>query len=133
MKPATPAPMFACLYPALCDIARANGYALAIHGSVMTDLDLIAVPWAETACDAETLMQAMMHKLGALNYRQLLERDCASWAKYSDIDQMVKGERERNGDPRGPLDCAIKPHGRKAWNLHLLHGVKIDLSVMPLS
>jgi hypothetical protein len=117
----------------LCDIARENGYALAIHGSVTTDLDLIAVPWTETACDAETLMQAMMQKLSALDYRQLLERDCGSWAKEGDIDRMVKSERERNGDPRGPLDCAMKPHGRKAWNLHLLHGIKIDLSVMPLS
>jgi hypothetical protein len=132
MKEANPAPMFACLYPALCDIARQNGYALAIHGSVTSDLDLIAVPWTETACEAENLMQAIMQKLGALNYRQLLERDCASWAKESDIDQMVIGERECNGDPRGPLDCAMKPHGRKAWNLYLLHGVKIDLSIMPL-
>ncbi len=132
MKDATPAPMFACLYPGLCDVSRRLGYALAIHGSVVTDLDLIAVPWIDTAVPAEELMQALMHHLGAMNYRELLERDCASWATVKDIDQMVTGERARNGDPRGPLDCALKPHGRKAWNLYLQAGVKIDLSVMPL-
>ena len=123
--------MFACLYPALCDIARANGYALAIHGSVTTDLDLVAIPWVETACDAEALMQEIMQRLDALNYRQLLERDCGRWADDAKIDEMIKGARARNGGHRGPLDCAIKPHGRKAWNLYLLHGIKIDLSVMP--
>lgn len=49
MKPANPAPFYACLYPALCDRAREHGYALAIHGTVATDLDLIAVPWTTAA------------------------------------------------------------------------------------
>lgn len=131
MKPSTHAPFFACLYAALCDTARANGYALAIHGTVTTDCDLIAVPWTESACEPEKLMQELMQHIGAVDYRGLLKRDCASWATEKDIDQMVKGEHERIGDPRGPLDCAIKPHGRKAWNLYMEHGCKVDLSVMP--
>lgn len=45
MKPPTRAPFFACIYHGLCDVARARGYALAIHGTVTSDLDLIAVPW----------------------------------------------------------------------------------------
>ncbi len=131
MKAATPAPMFACLYPGLCDIARSHGYALAIHGSLVTDLDLIAVPWTPEAVDAESLMQALMEHLNALDYRGLLSRDCSGWASEAQIDQMVKGEHERIGEPRGPLGCALKPHGRKAWNLYLHAGVKIDLSITP--
>ena len=132
MKDPTPAPMFACLYSGLCDVARSHGYALAIHGSVITDLDLIAVPWAPSAISGEDLMLALMKHLNAVDYRDLLVRQCGSWATPEQIDQMAKSERERNGDVRGPLDCALKPHGRRAWNLYLHAGVKIDLSVMPL-
>jgi len=38
LKEPTRAPIFACLYPGLCDIARKHGYALAIHGTVESDL-----------------------------------------------------------------------------------------------
>lgn len=131
MKPSTHAPFFACLYAALCDTARKHGYALAIHGTVTADCDVIAVPWTADASEAETLMQALMSHIGALDYRGLLKRDCGSWADDAKIDEMVKAERERNGDPRGPFDCALKPHGRKAWNLYMEHGCKVDLSVMP--
>lgn len=131
MKPPTHAPFFACLYAALCETARAYGYALSIHGTVTSDLDVIAVPWTEQAEDPETLMQALMRQIGAVDYRGLLTRDCASWATEKQIDEMVEIERERIGETRGPLDCAMKPHGRKAWNLYLEHGCKVDLSVMP--
>jgi len=131
MKSANPAPMFACLYPGLCDVARTHGYALALHGSLVTDMDLIAVPWIPEAIEAEDLMVLFMDHLNAVDYRDLLRRDCGSWATEAQIDQMVKGEQERCTDPVGPLNCSLKPHGRKAWNLYLHAGVKIDLSVMP--
>jgi len=131
MKDANPAPMFACMYAGLCDVARKNGYALAAHGSMVTDFDLIAVPWTEQAIEAEELMHLLMSHLDAVDYRGLLQRDCGSWATAANIDQMVKSERERTADPRGPFDCVLKPHGRKAWNLYMAAGVKIDLSVMP--
>lgn len=48
MKPANNAPFYAAgLYPKLADIFRSHGYALAVHGSVGTDFDLIAVPWVK--------------------------------------------------------------------------------------
>lgn len=36
----------AAMYPDLAKIFQKNGYALAVHGSLARDLDLIAVPWA---------------------------------------------------------------------------------------
>lgn len=36
------------------------GYAIAVHGSEMRDLDLIAVPWTDEATDAETLVEAII-------------------------------------------------------------------------
>ncbi len=37
------------IYPQLVEEARRHGYALAPHGSLQRDLDLIAVPWSEEA------------------------------------------------------------------------------------
>ena len=48
MKPANRAAVYAAaLYPDLAEIAREHGYALAVHGSLARDFDLIAVPWRE--------------------------------------------------------------------------------------
>ena len=42
------APIYAAaLYPKLAKIFQKHGYALAVHGSLSRDFDLIAVPWAE--------------------------------------------------------------------------------------
>lgn len=42
------APVYAvALYPVLAKIFQKHGYALAVHGSMMRDFDLIAVPWVE--------------------------------------------------------------------------------------
>lgn len=55
---------FAAALPALQAVARDHGYALAVHGSMATDLDLIAVPWVETAVDAATLAEALRECIG---------------------------------------------------------------------
>lgn len=47
MKSANFAPVYCCLYPGLAEITRKHGYALAVHGSVATDFDLICIPWVE--------------------------------------------------------------------------------------
>lgn len=47
MNPATYAPMYAALYPSLAEIARTHGWALAVHGTLGRDMDLICVPWTE--------------------------------------------------------------------------------------
>lgn len=45
-------------------IARNEGYALAAHGSFTRDLDLLAVPWADHACDAEYLVDRIADACG---------------------------------------------------------------------
>jgi hypothetical protein len=44
-------------------IARRLGYALAIHGSVNRDMDLIAVPWTEKAVSGQELINAFEAEL----------------------------------------------------------------------
>ncbi len=125
MKDPTHGPIFACLYPGLCDKARSLGYALAVHGSLANDLDLIAVPWTEDAVDAVTLKDALMQHIGACGYADLLKRD-SPW--------LTADQRKRVCDRQGlGLESEVtgKPHGRVAWNLYLWAGAKVDLSVMP--
>jgi hypothetical protein len=45
MKIANYSPIYCALYPQLAEITRKHGYALAVHGSMARDFDVIAVPW----------------------------------------------------------------------------------------
>lgn len=47
------------IYPALAARAKELGYALALHGSLQRDLDVIAVPWTDKAADPAVLLKAM--------------------------------------------------------------------------
>jgi hypothetical protein len=121
MKAANIAPAYACLYPGLCEIARSLGYALAIHGSMASDLDLIACPWADEVSPPEALVKKLMEHIGACSYPELLRR---AGVPEEDIAGFV-AKKNQGKDPE------LKPHGRKAWNLYLDHGCRIDLSIMP--
>jgi hypothetical protein len=47
----------AAMYPGLAAIFHRHGYALACHGSLARDFDLIAVPWAEIVSDAAAVLK----------------------------------------------------------------------------
>ncbi len=128
MKEATNAPLFACMYSGLAEAARANGYALSIHGSVVTDLDLVAIPWTDTAIPEEELIRKLTEAIDASDHRGLLKRECGSYMTDAQIDGVVK---TRNGNQDLPNGSTMKPHGRRAWNLYMAFGVKVDISVMP--
>jgi hypothetical protein len=56
MKPANYAPVYAGLYPELAEIARSHGYAMAVHGSMARDADLICIPWIEDAAEPQSVV-----------------------------------------------------------------------------
>ncbi len=128
MKPPNRAPFYACLYHGLCDIARAKGYALAIHGSVTTDLDLIAIPWTEEAVSAVELKDALMEHIGACTYEEKT-RQFFGEGNEDLVRQVVVRENEKK-EIEDETGATIKPHGRRAWNLYMDFGAKVDLSVM---
>jgi hypothetical protein len=47
----------AAMYPGLCEIFHRHGYALAVHGSLARDLDLIAIPWEKEVSECETVIK----------------------------------------------------------------------------
>lgn len=82
------------------------GYAIAIHGSMARDLDLLAVPWTECAVPAAELV--------------------AEIAKA--VDGFVIGDVNNRGELSDPYEM---PHGRMTWNICWGGNPFIDLSVMP--
>ena len=83
--------------------ARFNGYAVAVHGSLKRDIDLLAVAWTDDAATADILVQAIRGTI------------CG-----------VLGNCLLVGDP------GLKPHGRIAYTLiHPGFAGEIDLSVIP--
>jgi hypothetical protein len=107
MKPPIPAPAYAGLYVLLCEIAREHGYALAIHGTMANDLDVIAIPWTDEAIPAKELAWAFFDKLHWMHHRAL---------------------------PDDFYEIELKPHGRQAWKIPLFPGPAcVDLSIMPRS
>lgn len=89
--------------PELRLAARGCGYALAIHGSLARDIDIIAIPWEQQADDPELLFERLLGVLAG---------------KF--------GRAARSGD------WVDKAHGRRAAMIYL-PGMcpEIDFSVMP--
>ncbi|MEC4056089.1 hypothetical protein VSO76_07550 [Klebsiella pneumoniae] len=57
MKPANLAPVYCALYPELAEIARKHGYAMAIHGTMARDFDLICIPWVDKPSTPEEVVE----------------------------------------------------------------------------
>jgi hypothetical protein len=93
------------------EVARHHGYAVAVHGSLARDIDLIAVPWTEHAHSPDELVRSIRGAVaGVLG------------------SAHVHADREDGG-----LKWADKPHGRRAITIiHAGFVGDIDLSVMPL-
>lgn len=88
--------------------AKHVGYAVAVHGSLNRDIDLIAVPWIDAAGSPEDLVSAV----------------CGAAAG-------VTGSCMKHGK-----EFTVKPHGRIAATLLVYCGQKhmeIDISIMPRS
>lgn len=100
--------LYYAIVPDAKEVARGLGYALLLHGSMSRDLDLVAIPWTAEAAEPEALVEAVRAKF------QCWIGDCRLDAE----EQVRRGGRD-------------KPHGRRAWSLHLGGHAFIDLSVMP--
>ncbi len=60
------APFYAAaMYPELATIFVNHGYALAVHGSMARDFDLIAVPWVEFPSEPQSILDKIKHRFSA--------------------------------------------------------------------
>jgi hypothetical protein len=77
--------------------ARREGWALAVHGSMTRDLDLVAVPWTDTASYEPAFVEAMR---------------AAVAAELGGVAVVGAGDDGRTSGFK------IKPNGRRSWTLH---------------
>jgi len=79
------------------EIARQDGWALAVHGSMSRDLDIVAVPWTDQASYEPALVEALR---------------AAVAQELGGVALVGAGE-----DGRTP-GYKIKPNGRRCYTLH---------------
>lgn len=56
--------LYSTYYPMLVDVANKYGYALAIHGSMLRDFDLIAVAWIPRPRSYKKMIKEMVRTVG---------------------------------------------------------------------
>jgi hypothetical protein len=98
------APWYVMAYTGLERIAWRHGYALALHGSMARDLNLIAIPWTDDAEAPEKLL--------------------AAFCEFVIKKASVRLDPDRPGKRM--------PHGRVAYVIPIGYdGHYIDISIMP--
>lgn len=101
--------LYEVLFPALKYTAKSCGYALASHGSLRRDIDLIAAPWRVYPVPATRLID-----------------------HFENICKAVVGDIVK----RDPIGFVKKPCGRLAHNIYLTSnygdGPYLDISIMPV-
>lgn len=75
MKPANFAPWYAALYPQFAEIARQHGYALAVHGSMARDFDVIAIPWRKDADDQRAVIDHILSEFSVKEIGEPTEKE----------------------------------------------------------
>jgi hypothetical protein len=119
MKDVSRAVAYTLFIPDLTEAGREVGYAIAVHGSMARDLDLIAVPWTDEAVSAERLI---MHLLAAVDGKLV----------NGSRRKEVVGKPEPEWERVPASEPTVKPHGRLAWTIHVgYQGMYIDVSVTP--
>lgn len=99
--------IYAQILPKIRAAAKDLGYAIAIHGTMARDFDLVAIPWTEQAADPAALVKMIAETVGGYVIGALRAHGC--------VDESP----------------TVKPHGRRSWNICWGGNPFIDLSVMP--
>lgn len=118
--------VYALLLPHLRTIARQHGYALGLHGSLTTDMDLIAAPWVDSASAPDKLIAAFAKAIGG-TVHPFGPMRCSSCTADADADSP---DRCTHVD----TNPSKRAHGRLAYAIHFgdtRSGPYFDVSVMP--
>ena len=89
------------IYPRLCEIARSHGYALALHGTLQRDFDIIAIPWIDDVSDPTPLVKALCEEFDLEPNHEITEPDRRPhgrlsysiplwWGAYIDLSVLTR-------------------------------------------
>lgn len=93
---------YAVLYNSMRKAALDCGYALALHGSLHSDMDLMAMPWVEECKTPDELILAL--------------DECVGNTVWKDFQWKHK---------------EVRSHGRICYTISIMGDWHIDISVMP--
>lgn len=86
-------------------VARAHGYAIALHGSLKRDLDLVAVPWVEEVSSPGELINALEADLDLKLIRGPVKRP------HGRTGHILCGRKWREGEDHQPIDLSVMGKG----------------------
>jgi len=74
-------PMYCAMYPGLAKIVRNCGYALAIHGSLQRDFDLVCIPWVAHPAESHQVVDEILkvYALRVIGYPEIKEHGREAW------------------------------------------------------
>jgi hypothetical protein len=96
------ASFYACMWDDLRNAAMDCGWALALHGSLKSDMDIMAMPWIEDAKPVEVMIQSLSDCFTECRFK-----------KYHTVPHVGK------------------PHGRIVYTMSIWADFYIDISIMP--
>ena len=102
--------LYSNLLPKIREVAREHGYAVGVHGSMVTDLDLMLMPWVEDVKPVHTCIVAIAKACGGF-----IPNGAAKWV----------GEKWVPADNPG-----AKPHDRWSYTIAFGGVVYLDISVI---
>jgi hypothetical protein len=95
---------YAVLFESFRKAALECGWALGLHGSMATDMDMMAMPWTDDAKPPEELVKAISDCI-----------DCTIWKDRHTVAHIGK------------------PHGRIVYTISIYDDFYVDLSIMPFN
>lgn len=95
------AAFYACIWPDLREAAINCGWALGLHGSLNSDMDIMAMPWTEDAKPVEEMIQALS--------------DCFSESRFKKYHTIAHFD---------------KPNGRVVYTMSIWGDYYLDINVI---
>jgi hypothetical protein len=96
------AAFYASVLPAVTEVARKYGWAVAVHGSMNKDLDLMMMPWVEGAVSADEVIKR-------------ISDECFTGNPFQDSHAMAHRE---------------KPNGRVVYTISIWKGTYLDINII---
>jgi hypothetical protein len=95
------ASFYACIWDDLRNAAMDCGWALGLHGSLVNDMDIMAMPWTEEAKPVEEMIDALIN--------------CFTDNPFNDISKNP---------------CYNKPNNRVVYTIHIWKDFYLDINVI---
>jgi len=116
--------LYAFYFEIIKAIGLEYGYNIVLHGSMNRDLDLIAIPWAETIGDKHKMLDEIAQALGGHILNESPEKHNAFRVKYHgrecyviNINRCIVQKHQgmvitevQHHDPQYYIDISVLPH-----------------------